>query len=126
MDLQEIRSVLSKRLEFFQEYSIDERDRTELDRSRMLEDIEIHGVTGQQRLTERLFICRQGNLQELTPKRHLIRKKTYGDVESHEEHGDPIGSLLDDTEEWIAIARAAFVTQPKGPHGSERKVEIYK
>lgn len=126
METKQIREMLSQRLEFLNEYTIEERGRQELDRDRNLNDIEVHGVTGQQRLNERLFVCRGGKVEELSPKRHMIRRKTYGEIVNSEERGDPIGSLLDNSEDWIAIARTAFVTQPKGPHGSERKLEIYQ
>lgn len=125
MDMVEIKKRIGEKLGFIDEYKLESKQRAELDRSRVLQDIEVHGVTGQQRLTERLFVGRSGKIEELAPKPHVIRRKTYGGGESHEEQGDAIGALLNERDDWVAIVRSAFVTKPKGPHGTEKTLELY-
>ena len=125
MDATKIRELLSKQIGHLQEYAFLERPRKDLDASRCLQDIEAHGITSQQKLSERLFVCRKGRLVELNPKCHIVRRKTYGATENRSEEGEPIAKVLTGDEEWIAIASSAFVTKPKGPHASEKKVEIY-
>ncbi len=120
-----VRRMLAPHIEFIDTYALQSRTRSELTAGRCLQDIEVHGITSQQRLRERLFVCRGGAITELSPKPRLIRKKTYGTRDSAEEAGDPVTKHLDGAEEWFAIVSTAFVTKPKGPHGTEKRIELY-
>ena len=125
MQVEMIRQALAPHIQFVGEYAIIEKPRGDLDTNRCLQDIESYGITSHQRLMERLFVCRQGNVLELESKRRVIRRKSYGTDENRDEAGEPIGKLLNGTEDWVAVVSSAYVTQPKGPHGTEKKVEFY-
>ena len=101
------------------------RARGELDANRCLQDVELYGVTSQQKVTERLFACRKGQVRELSPKARLVRKKSYEPQDDREEDGERIAGLLAGDEEWVAILRSEFITRPKGPHAAEKTLELY-
>jgi len=123
--MEKIRKQLAPYVQFVNSYEFVERPKSELDPARRLEDIEAHGITSHQRMAERVFVCRGEKVSELTPSRKLVRVKSYQTSDNRDETGAPIGDVLDGKEQWVAIVSSAFVTQPKGPHGTEKRVEVF-
>lgn len=108
-----------------EKYEIKEKGMSELDKNRILKDVEEHGITSSSFCFERLFVYNNGKIIEKNAKRYKLRKKDYGVDNIIEEEGVAINEYLNDREEAVVIASSIINTKPKGPHIFKKELEIY-
>ena len=118
-------TLLKEHILEVEKYAISEKKFQDLNKERMLNDIEEYGVTSSSRHFERLFVLHNGKLEEKDIARHKVRKQDYGKERLSEEEGKPLKHYLDGKEDAIIIVSSLFQTRPKGPHHFQKDLEIY-
>lgn len=108
-----------------EKYEIKEKGMSELDRNRVLKDVEEYGIMSSSFYFERLFVYNNGKISEKRVKRYKLRKKYYGVDNILEEQGVAISEYLNGREEAVVIALSIIDTKPKGPHIFRKELEIY-
>jgi hypothetical protein len=127
MDEEKLKKLLSASIPFAEEYEVQWKGIPELDGDRRLLDVEEYGITSTCQIRERLFVVEKVDVvKENTIVCRTVRKKHYGDDESVDTPGNPIGSTLTGKETIVIVAHSSFLTQPQGPHNLKRVLEAYR
>jgi hypothetical protein len=108
-----------------EQYEVHEDNISNLDKKRVLKDIEEYGITSSYLCYERLFVFKNNKITEKNIKRYKLRKKDYGKDSIKEEEGNPVEQYIDGTEDAVIIAYSIIDTKPKGPHIFKKGLEIF-
>ncbi|OGF62582.1 MAG: hypothetical protein A2Y62_11775 [Candidatus Fischerbacteria bacterium RBG_13_37_8] len=122
---EKILNLLNSHLLEVEHYDVLEKKLAELQKQRILKDIEEYGITSSFFHYERLFILKNNKVVEKNIQRQKTRLKEYGQDEKIEEEGKPLENYIDGTEDAIIIASSMIDTKPKGPHTFKKELEIY-
>lgn len=121
-----VEQQLEKMIAGFSDYEMIFYPRSALDGQRSISDFRYEGITEQTQKQERLIIVRKGRAVEIDIAKHSEMKYDYGDFRHEVEEGEPIRNRLQGDEEAILIVRSEFSTKPKGPHISNKVIEVYE
>jgi len=108
------------------EYDVIIYPKSALDSSRQLEEVSHHGITRHYTKSERLFVVRRGRLSEIEIARRVETQFDYGDTREDVVPGKSLSSVLMGNEETVLILSSEFLSQPKGPHTSTKKIEVFE